>query len=180
MARRPPLLTVAQRILGRGRAFRAFLTWYPPYLGAGIVVEHVSDDLRRVQVALREHWWNRNYVGTHFGGSLYSMVDPFWMLVLLEALADDDVVVWDKAAHIRFVRPGRGTVRARFALDDTVIADVRARLAAGEDRFDLTLPVSVVDDDEREVARIDKVIHVRTRAFDRQVRARRAAAYSSA
>ena len=80
---------------------------YPPYLGAGIRVTHVSHDFREIDVRMGLHWWNRNYVGTHFGGSLYSMIDPFLMLMFLENLGRD-YVVWDKAATIRFKTPGRG------------------------------------------------------------------------
>ncbi len=61
--------------------------------------------------------WNRNYVGSHFGGSLFAMTDPFWMLLALHALGSD-YIVWDQAGEIAFARPGRGTVAAEFHLDD--------------------------------------------------------------
>ena len=74
---------------------------------------------------MKLRWWNRNYVGTQFGGSLYSMCDPFFMLILVEALGPR-YVVWDKAATIRFRRPGRGTVHATFHIPQERIDEIRA------------------------------------------------------
>jgi hypothetical protein len=79
---------------------------------------------------LRARPWNRNYVGVHFGGSLFAMTDPFWMLLTMHALGND-YIVWDQAGAIDFVKPGRGTVHARFQLDDAVLAQLRAATAHG-------------------------------------------------
>jgi Domain of unknown function (DUF4442) len=81
------------------------LNLYPPYIGAGVRVK-TSPDLRTFEVRMRLRWWNRNVEGTHFGGSLYSMCDPFFMMILIEALGGG-YVVWDKSATIRFRRPRR-------------------------------------------------------------------------
>jgi hypothetical protein len=86
---------------------RCFMSFYPPYLGAGVRVRHISDDFRDVTVSMGLGWYNRNYVGTQFGGSLYSMVDPFYMLMLMENLGRQ-YIVWDKAADIDFISPGKG------------------------------------------------------------------------
>ncbi len=56
---------------------------WPPFVGAGIRVRHIAPDFRSVTVDMRLRWSNRNYVGTHFGGSLYAMADPFLMVMLL-------------------------------------------------------------------------------------------------
>ena len=98
--------------LGKARLLRWVMTLYPPYLGAGISVQHMSADFRHVKVRMGLGWYNRNYVGTQFGGSLYSMVDPFYMLMLMENLGRD-YIVWDKAASIDFVSPGKGPVYDR-------------------------------------------------------------------
>ncbi len=90
------------------------MTLYPPYLGAGVRVQHISADFRHVKVRMGLGWYNRNYVGTQFGGSLYSMVDPFFMLMLMENLGRD-YIVWDKAASIDFIAPGKGPVFAEFS-----------------------------------------------------------------
>ena len=104
----------------RASLFRHGLNLWPPYLFAGIHVTDLSADYRRARVELRMRPWNRNYVGTHFGGSLFAMTDPFWMLMVLHHLGRDHFV-WDKAGEIEFVKPGRGMVQASFVLDDAVL-----------------------------------------------------------
>ena len=107
---------------------RLFLRIWPPFLFAGIRVTDVADDFRYARVELRQRWFNRNYVGTHFGGSLFAMTDPFWMLLTMQSLGSQ-YWVWDKAGEIEFVKPGRGTVHADFRLTDTVLDELRAATA---------------------------------------------------
>jgi len=113
------------------RWLRHGMNLWPPFLFAGIHVAHIADDFSSARVELRMRPWNRNYVGTHFGGSLFAMTDPFWMLLVLHALGDG-YIVWDRAASIDFEKPGRGTVRAEFVLDDAALADIRAAAAGGD------------------------------------------------
>lgn len=131
---------------------------YPPYLGAGIRVK-ASLDLRTFEVRLRLRWWNRNFVGTHFGGSLYAMCDPFFMLILLEALGRD-YIVWDKAATIRFRRPGKGTVRATFHIPPERVEEIRAA-ADAQGKIEPTFQVEVVDERGEVVAEVEKLVYVR-------------------
>src|SRR5499433_1549122 len=109
----------------RSRKLKRLLNCYPPFLGAGIRVPRVSEDLCTIEVRMPLHFWNRNYVGTHFGGSLYAMCDPFFMLMLMKTLGPN-YLVWDKAASIRFKRPGRGTVRATFQMSQERVNEIRA------------------------------------------------------
>jgi acyl-coenzyme A thioesterase PaaI-like protein len=134
------------------------LSLYPPYLGAGIRVK-ASPDLRTFEVRMRIRRWNRNYVGTHFGGSLYSMCDPFFMLILVEALGRG-YVVWDKAATIRFLRPGRGTVRATFHVPLVRIEEIRAA-ADARGKVEPTFQVDVLNDVGEVVAEVEKLLYVR-------------------
>lgn len=134
---------------------------WPPYLGAGIRVTRVSPDHRGFAVRMKLRFYNRNYVGTHFGGSLYSMCDPFFMLILIEALGPG-YEVWDKAASIRFRRPGRGTVHARFELSTGEIEAIR-READERGKVEPELAVDVVDEQGEVVARVEKVLSVRKR-----------------
>ncbi|GHD44132.1 Acyl-coenzyme A thioesterase PaaI, contains HGG motif [Marinobacter persicus] len=140
-------------------ALRRMLTLYPPNLGAGIKVTHLAEDFSTATVQMRLRWWNRNYVGTHYGGSLYSMVDPMYMLMLVRRLGHE-YVVWDKSAHIDFVRPGRGTVSAHFELTDERLEEVRQATADGS-KYLPTWDVDVVDDNGELVARVHKVLYVR-------------------
>ncbi|MFL6194624.1 MAG: DUF4442 domain-containing protein [Thermoanaerobaculia bacterium] len=134
------------------------LSWYPPYLGAGIRVKS-SRDLRTFDVRMKLRWWNRNYLGTHFGGSLYSLCDPFLVLILAQALGRD-YVVWDKAATIRFRRPGLGTVRATFHLPQEKIDEIRAAADAGE-KVEPTFAVEVRNEAGEVVAEVEKLLYVR-------------------
>jgi len=134
------------------------LSLYPPYLGAGVRVK-ASDDLRTFEVRMKLRWWNRNYVGTQFGGSLYSMCDPFFMLALADALGPD-YVVWDKAATIRFRRPGRGAVRATFHIPQERIDEIRAA-ADTQDKVEPTFEVSVLNEEGEVVAQVEKLLYVR-------------------
>jgi hypothetical protein len=134
------------------------LNLYPPYLGAGVRVK-ASPDLRTFNVRMRLTWWNRNYVSTHFGGSLYTMCDPFFMLILLEALGSG-YVVWDKAATIRFRRPGRGLVKATFHIPQERIDEIRAAADAGG-KVEPVFTVEVVDGEGKVVAEVEKLLYVR-------------------
>lgn len=138
---------------------KRLLRLYPPFLGAGIRVQRVSGDMREVDVELRQHWWNENYVGTHYGGSLYSMTDPFYMLMLIENLGRG-YIVWDKAATIRFRKPGKGTVRAEFRLTEALLDELRARLE-NEEKIEPTFVVKVVDEQGEVVAEVEKLLYIR-------------------
>jgi acyl-coenzyme A thioesterase PaaI-like protein len=143
------------------RALLRLMSFYPPFLGAGIRVVRVAPDQRTYEVRMRLTRWNRNYVGTHFGGSLYAMCDPFYMLILIEALGPG-YAVWDKAATIRFRRPGRGTVRARFHIPEERLAAIRAEAdAAG--RAEPRFTVEVRDREGEVVAEVEKLLSVRRR-----------------
>jgi acyl-coenzyme A thioesterase PaaI-like protein len=112
------------------RLRRVFNVW-PPFLFTGIHVTELAPDYRYARVELRLRWYNRNYVKTHFGGSLFAMTDPFWMIMMLQRLGPD-YLVWDQAGEIRFLKPGKGTVVAEFRLDDAAVDDIRAAAAGGE------------------------------------------------
>jgi len=142
--------------------FLAIVNLYPPYLGAGVRVTHVGDDFHVVDVRMRLHRWNRNYVGTHFGGSLFSMADPFYMVMLIELLGPA-YSVWDKVATIRFRRPGRGTVRARFEIPPERVEDIR-RAVDEQGKVETTFSVNITDEQGDVVAEVEKLLWVKRRA----------------
>lgn len=144
---------------------RQGMKWWPPFLGAGIRVKSLSDDFCDAVVELKLGRLNRNAVGTHFGGSLYAMTDPFFMIMLLHNLGGD-YLVWDKSGSIEYVAPGRGTVSAHFHLSEKRIAQIRAEAAEGEK----VLPefeVYVKDAEGGIVARVRKVLYVRLKSKKR-------------
>jgi acyl-coenzyme A thioesterase PaaI-like protein len=138
---------------------RLIANLFPPFLGAGIRVTGVAEDLRAIDVRMRLHRWNRNYVGTHFGGSLFAMADPFFMIMLIELLGPG-YVVWDKSGTIRFRKPGRGTVRARFEIPAARVEEIRAA-ADADGRTEATFAVPVLDEEGAVVAEVEKVLSVR-------------------
>lgn len=147
--------------LGKSTVLRWFLNMYPPYLGAGVRVQHISKDFMKIKVKLNYSFYNRNYMGTQFGGSLYTMVDPFYVLMLIDVLGPD-YVVWDKTSTIDFIRPGRGPVFADFTLDEATIQDIKDKTANGQKYFpDFT--VEVKDGEGNVVALIHKKLYVRQR-----------------
>ncbi|MBJ6978009.1 DUF4442 domain-containing protein [Luteimonas sp. MC1895] len=143
----------------RASILRHGMNAWPPFLFAGIHITALSDDFRHARVELRRRWYNRNYVGTHFGGSLFAMTDPFWMLLTMRALGRD-YYVWDQAAEIRFLKPGRGTVHARFDLDDGVLDAIRAATADGTKHLHW-FETPIVDDAGETVAAVRKQVYVR-------------------
>ncbi len=138
---------------------RHIFNLWPPFLASGIHVTRLSDDWRHARVELRMRPWNRNYVGTHFGGNLFSMTDPFWMILVKECLGRD-YYVWDKAGEIEFVKPGQGTVVAEFRVEDALLDELR-RATAGGGKHLHWLPVDVLDASGDIVARVRKQIYVR-------------------
>ncbi len=158
------------KLARKARLLRWLMNFYPPYLGAGIRVRHISDDFRQAQVRMGLRWYNRNYVGTQFGGALYSMTDPFFMLMLLQNLGDD-FVVWDKAANIEFVSPGKGRVYADFTITEQLLDEIRQHTAGG-DKYLPRLHVEVRDEQGSLVARVQKTLYVRLKPRMRQAGAK--------
>jgi len=158
------------------RHLRWLLNLWPPFLGAGIRVTRLQPDWKAIDVEMKLRFWNRNYVGTHFGGSLYAMTDPFYMLMLIENLGRD-YIVWDKSASIRFRRPGKGKMFAAFRLTDEQIDDLRRDLQTQE-KLEPTFVVEVKDETGVVIAEVQKVLHIRkkTAGETKPVRDRRAEA----
>jgi acyl-coenzyme A thioesterase PaaI-like protein len=141
------------------RRLKLALNLYPPYLGAGIRVTGIRPDWSELRVRMKLRWYNRNAVGTHFGGSLYSMVDPHLMLLLMQRLGGD-YFVWDQAAHIEFSRPGTGTVAARLAVSEDELELIREKTAAGRP-FRPTFAVEIHDERGDTVATVTKTLYVK-------------------
>ena len=138
------------------RRLSALLNLYPAYLGAGVRVRRLPDGY---ESRMKLRWWNRNYFGTHFGGSLYTMCDPFFTLILAQRLGRD-YLVWDKAATIRFRRPGRGTVTARFEIPAEEVEAIRRQAEPGAP-VEPVFTAEVRDAAGEVVAEVEKLLWVR-------------------
>ena len=148
------------KYLRRGaRSTRWILNMWPPLLFSGIQITELSDDFRRCRARLRDWPGTRNIHGTQFGGSLFAMTDPFWMLCLLQNMGSR-YFVWDKAGSIDFLKPGRGVVWTEFRLDDAALDEVKAATANG-DKYLHWFENEVVDAGGEVVARVRKQVYVR-------------------
>ena len=139
---------------------QAFNLW-PCYRGTGGRVTHIAADWSEVRVRLPLSWRTRNYVGTIYGGSMYAAVDPFYMVMLIHRLGPD-YEVWDKAATVRFRKPGRTPLTARMAIPEGEEAAIREALR-GARSVDRTYRVELVDAAGEVHAEVDKVVYVRLR-----------------
>lgn len=141
------------------RLLRRLFNLWPPFLFSGIRVRALSDDWRHARVELRLTWYNRNYVRAQFGGSLFSMTDPFWMMLVMKSLGPR-YHVWDQAGTIHFVAPGRENVFAEFHLEQAVIDELHASAASGEKHL-RWFDVSVKTADGTLIAKVRKQLYVR-------------------
>ncbi len=146
----------------RSRLRRWGFNFFPAYRGTGARITYLADDFREVRIRLPLNWRTRNYVGTIFGGSMYAAVDPIYMIMLIQNLGPN-YVVWDKSARIRFRRPGRGVLTARFLLDQQEIDAVRAAVDDGG-RADREYLVELRNADGEVCAEVEKVVHVADKA----------------
>lgn len=135
------------------------MNFYPPFLGAGISVTKINSDYTKITVRMKFTWYNRNYVGTQFGGSLYSMTDPFYMLMFMNNLGTE-YIVWDKGASIDFKKPGKSVVYADFAITPELLNTVREKTASGE-KYIFDLPVDIYNDSKEVIAQVIKTIYVK-------------------
>ena len=135
------------------------MNFWPPFWGAGIHIDHVSKDFMEVDVSLKLRFWNRNYVGTAYGGSLYSMSDPFYMLMLINLLGKG-YIVWDKGATIRFLRPGKSKVYAQFRLTNEQLNAFKEELKS-KNKIEPVLTVYIKDQEGEVIAEVDKVLYIK-------------------
>jgi acyl-coenzyme A thioesterase PaaI-like protein len=143
----------------RTRVQRWGFNWFPAYRATGGRITYIAADWREIRVRLPLNRRTRNYVGTIFGGSMYAAVDPIYMVMLIQTLGPG-YVVWDKAASIRFRRPGRTTMHARFVLDDAELAAIRAALDQAP-TLDRVYTIDLADAEGVVHATVEKVIHIR-------------------
>ncbi|GEK79259.1 DUF4442 domain-containing protein [Agrococcus baldri] len=141
------------------RATKAVMNLWPPYRFAGIRVEKMTSDFRHVRVRLGFSPLTRNYVGTQFGGSLFSMTDAFWMIMVLRGLGDE-YLVWDKRGEIEFVKPGKGVVRAEFHVTDALLDELREATSGGQKALHW-VETAIRDERGETVAIVRKQLYVR-------------------
>jgi hypothetical protein len=143
------------------KRFPRIWNWWPPFLFTGIVIEKFSPDFRYVRVRLKLRFWNANYVGTQYGGSLFSMTDPFYMVMLIENLGKN-YSVWDKSALIHYLKPGKTDVSAEFTITQEDISSIIAALNV-QDKIEWKRTIDVLDTKSEIIARVEKTISIKKR-----------------
>ena len=138
---------------------RILMNLWPPFLGAGISVERIAPDFSSARTRMTLRWYNRNYVGTHYGGSLFSMTDAFFAILAIHQLGKE-YVVWDKYSSIEYLAPGKGVVTADFVLPDGFVAEVLKRTADGS-KYEPVLATPIYDTQGVAIAAVEKKLHIR-------------------
>lgn len=141
------------------RLWRWGFNVFPAYWSTGGRLIYAASDFTEVHVALPLNLQTRNYVGTIFGGSMYGSIDPIYMLMLIKTLGPE-YIVWDKAATIRFRKPGKSTLYARFVLTDEELQTIRT-LANQNPSIDRVYPVELVDKHGVVHASFEKTLYIR-------------------
>ena len=135
------------------------ISLYPPYLGAGIKLKKFNDDFTCFEVELKMKWFNRNLFGTHFGGSLYAMSDPFFVFIVLNYLGKE-YVVWDKSAKINFIKPGKGTVKGKFKIEKSKLQEIKKEInIIGKNTY--IFIGEIKNSDNEVIAKVEKEVYVR-------------------
>ncbi len=135
-----------------------FMSFWPPYLGAGISVDFISSDFSKIEVSMKLKFWNKNYLNTQFGGSLYSMTDPFFVLILIQRLGPG-YIVWDKKASIDFIRPGKSKVFAKFEISDSEVEKIKNDLSLNP-RVYPEFMVEITNEKNELIAKVHKTLYV--------------------
>lgn len=139
---------------------RIATNFYPAFLFSRTVVKSISPDWREVVVVIKRSLWNRNYVGTIFGGTLYAAADPFLMIMLIKILGIKDYVIWDKGAHIDFKRPGKTNITFTFRITDEDLVRIEAGLKK-QDKIIPEFSVEGVDENGEVCVSVKKHIYIR-------------------
>ncbi|MEP7156553.1 MAG: DUF4442 domain-containing protein [Betaproteobacteria bacterium] len=147
------------RLVVSAGVFRIVMNCWPPFIGMRIHIMSIAPDWRQVRMRMKLGLRNQNYVGSHFGGGLFTMTDPYFMIMMMHQLGKG-YVVWDKSAHIDFVAPGRTTVYANFNLTQEQVDEV-LRMTAGGEKFEPTYSVDVVDPAGAIIAHVEKTLYIR-------------------
>ena len=138
---------------------RWILNCWPPFILTGIHIKSINHDYSSACVELKLRPWNKNAFGCHFGGSLFAMTDPFYVLMLVAKLGND-YFVWDKSADIDYIKPGKGIVTAYFNIDQTIMKDIKQQTQFGE-KYLPTIAVEIKDQHGNTVANVNRKLYIR-------------------
>ncbi|MGB5853671.1 MAG: DUF4442 domain-containing protein [Oceanisphaera sp.] len=148
-----------KRIFARPRLLKVLMNCWPPFWGAGISVERLSPDYRYCRVRLSLRWWNRNANRTQYGGSLFSMTDPVYSMLLMGSLGED-YYIWDRAASITFLKPGLSRVYADIHLSQERLDEILSATQYGHKHFP-QFRINIIDEEGTLIAEVERTLYVR-------------------
>ena len=146
----------------QSRLMRWKLNFFPAFRRTGARVTYIDASLREIHVELPLNWKTKNYVGTTFGGSMFAAVDPVYMVMYIRLLGPD-YIVWDKSASIRYRKPGRTTLTAKFAITESELDSLRRELE-GVESLERTYEIDLVDAEGTVCAEVRKLLYFRKKA----------------
>ncbi len=142
--------------------YKLFLSLYPPYLGAGIKIEKISDDWKNLEISLTKYWYNRNAVGTHFGGSIYSMTDPHIMLMLMNILGKN-YIIWDVEANIKYIKAVKNKITAYIKITNEDLNNILIGTESGNKHIS-EFTIEIKNSDNVLVALVLKKIYIKKKS----------------
>jgi acyl-coenzyme A thioesterase PaaI-like protein len=160
---RPTFLSTDKKESFTSWKFRTLMNWYPMYFGTGGKILFWAGDSTELHLRLKLNVWTYNYVGTIFGGSLFAAADPFYMLMLFKALGPK-YVVWDKSANIRFKKPGKTTLYAKYKITEEDFTMIKAAVVEkGETTHNFI--IQWMDKDQLVHAEIERQCYIAEKEF---------------
>lgn len=150
----------------RARMVRMGFNLHPAFRGTGGRVIYVADDLSHIRIRLPLTWRTKNIVGSLYGGSLFAVTDGVHPMMLMAALGDA-VIVWDKAASIRYKKPGFSTLFADFSLSKAEVAEIQASLAQHPE-LDRTFLVELKDAEGVVHTIVERTVYIAHKSHYRQ------------
>lgn len=142
---------------------RLLFNWFPAYRRTGGRIVFCSGDWNEVHVRLRLNFFTKNYVGSVFGGSIYGALDPIYMIQLIRILGND-YVVWDKSAQVKFIKPVRKTVYAKFEIGEEQLAEIREAVARNG-KYTIDFTTAFQDEAGTIYAEAVKTLYIADKAF---------------
>lgn len=142
---------------------RISLNFFPAYRATGAKIIFISDDWKEVHIKLGLNWITKNYVGTVFGGSIYGALDPIYMVQLINILGKE-YIVWDKSANVKFIKPIKNDVFAKFLITDDLLEDIKEKIK-NDKKYTINLKVNFQDNDGIIYSEVEKIIYIADKKF---------------
>ncbi|OSY87013.1 hypothetical protein WH52_13180 [Tenacibaculum holothuriorum] len=162
------LSNIAKKFFSEAQIFKYGFNISPMYRRSTGKVISITDDLKEVKIKIPLSYKNKNYVGSIFGGSLFSATDPIYMIQLLNILGDN-YVVWDKSSEIKFKRPAKTNAYASFVFSDEEIEVIKQKVADKKE-IDIVKTLHIVGENDTVFCEVSKVIYVADKNYYREKR----------